>query len=176
MIETARLHLFPGSPRIVRADLEGRDALGPALGVRVPAEWPPEFVDNDALNFTLDILESAPEQAGWWIYYFVRKATHADPAVVVGVGGFRGPPADGVVELGYSIMPEFRRQGFAQEAIQGMVAFAFARADVQCVRAQTLPRLDASIGVLEKCGFRYAGPGTDEPGALCYERVRALDS
>ena len=170
------MHLIPGSPRIVRADLEGREALAQALGVRVPAEWPPEFFDAEALAFTLDILESRPGEADWWLYYFVRKASYLDPAVVVGVGGFRGAPENQTVELGYSIVPEYRRQGFASEAVQAFVAFAFAHAEVHCVRAQTMPELRPSIGVLENCGFRLVGQGTDGPGTLCYERPRALDS
>lgn len=176
VIETRRLHLIPGSARIARADLESREALAHALGVQVPADWPPEYFDSDALNYTLGILDAKPEHSAWWLYYFVRKATHLDPAVVVGAGGFRGPPADGTVEVGYSIVPQFRRQGFASEAVQGFVAFAFANADVRRVRAQTLAGLAPSIGVLQKCGFRFAGPGSDAPDALCFERPRALDS
>jgi RimJ/RimL family protein N-acetyltransferase len=38
--------------------------------------------------------------------------------------------------------------------------------------AQTLPELAPSIGVLEKCGFRFAGEG-GEPGVIRYERGRA---
>jgi ribosomal-protein-alanine N-acetyltransferase len=84
--------------------------------------------------------------------------------MLIGVGGFKGPPSRSEVELGYSIVEEYRRRGFATEAVRGMLRFAFDQADVQDVSAQTLPELSASIAVLERTGFRCAGPGPEEGG------------
>ena len=36
-----------------------------------------------------------------------------DPRTLVGWGGFKGPPADGVVEVGYAVAPDFRGRGIA---------------------------------------------------------------
>ena len=38
--------------------------------------------------------------------------------------------------------------------------------------AETLPELTPSIGVLEKCGFRLIGDGS-EPGVIRFELTRA---
>jgi RimJ/RimL family protein N-acetyltransferase len=110
LLETERLQLIPATEAHLRGELAGREAFAQAIGVVVPATWPPEFYDEDA--------------------------------------------------------------------VRGLVRFAFASADVTTVIGQTLPHLTASIGVLEKVGFRFAGGGHDPhapPGeqVVRYELPRA---
>ena len=57
------------------------------------------------------------------------------------------------------------------EAVRALVEWAFSHAEVKRVTAQTLPELRPSIRVLEKCGFRFTGPGMEE-GAIGFERER----
>jgi ribosomal-protein-alanine N-acetyltransferase len=170
MIETLRLRLIPASPEVLRAELAGPATLAAALGVEIPPGWPPELYDRPAVEYCLGKLEAHPEEAGWWFHYFVRRPVAGQPATAVGAGGYKGPPQDGTVEIGYSILPEHRRRGYACEATQGLAAHALERPGIGRVIAQTLPHLEASIGVLQKCGFRFAGEGSEE-GAVCYELV-----
>ena len=68
----------------------------------------------------------------------------------IGNGGFKGrPDADGSVEVGYSVMENYQRNGFAPEAVEALVDWAFGYREVQRVIAQTLPELRPSIRVLE---------------------------
>ena len=71
----------------------------------------------------------------------------------VGMVGFKGPPADGVVEVAYAIDPEHQGKGYATEAARAAVAYAFGTGQVGTVRAHTLPDGVASQRVLEKSGF-----------------------
>jgi RimJ/RimL family protein N-acetyltransferase len=167
MIRTERLDLVPATTALVRADLAGRGALAGALGVAVPESWPPELFDEPALRYTLDKLESRPEEAGWWLYYVVLR----EGPVLVGVAGYKGPPAEGAVEIGYGVLPEHRRRGYASEASAALVARAFERPEVSCVLAETLPELVPSIGVMEKLGFALVGEGS-EPGVIRYALER----
>lgn len=73
-------------------------------------------------------------------------------ATVVGLGGYKGPPRDGVVEIGYSVAPAHRRRGHATNALTTWVRRA-AAAGVTQVMAHTLAEPSASTGVLERCGF-----------------------
>ena len=171
MIRTARLDLVIAREKHLRAELESRVALAAALACQVPDSWPPEFYDADAVNYSLNWLLKHPAEAEWGFYYFLERGPSGAAAMVIGAGGFKGPPdADGLVELGYSIVPERRRLGYATEATVGMLTFAFASPRVQNVIGQTLPSLAGSIGVLEKAGFRYVGAGHD-PGAPPGEQV-----
>lgn len=171
-IQTARLELVPATPDMLRAELRSPRALEALLRVKVPEPWPPELYDSDAIEYTLARLTEDAEPPAWWFHYFVRKPAPTAPAEAVGAGGYKGPPRDGTVEIGYSVVPEHRRRGYAAEATAGLVAHAFAEPGVVRVIAHTLPELAPSIGVLEKCGFRCIGEGSEE-GAICYELLRA---
>lgn len=173
VLETERLELVPGTGAMLRADLAGPAALADALGADVPASWPPDLYDEPAIRFTLNALEAHPDYAAWGFHYFVLRpgAEGARTRTVVGVGGFKGPPLDGTVEIGYSIVPEFRRRGLATEAVRAFIDRSFADPRVRRVIAETLPELRPSIGVLEKVGMRQIGPGS-EPGVIRFEILR----
>ncbi|HEV3141207.1 MAG TPA: GNAT family protein [Vicinamibacterales bacterium] len=171
MIRTPRLDLLVAREAQLRAELESRDALAASLHCDVPSSWPPEFYDADAVNYSLRWLLDHPSEDDWGFYYVLERASAGARPVLVGAGGFKGPPdPDGLVELGYSIVPERRRRGYATEATRGLLAFAFASPRVMTVIGQTLPSLVGSIGVLEKAGFEFVGAG-DDPHAPPGEQV-----
>jgi RimJ/RimL family protein N-acetyltransferase len=66
---------------------------------------------------------------------------------------------------------ENQRQGFASEAVDALVEWAFSHAFVTRVIAHTLPVLAPSIRVLEKNGFVFLGDGEEE-GTIVFERRR----
>jgi RimJ/RimL family protein N-acetyltransferase len=172
MIVTGRLELVPGTPELTRAALEGRPALAAGLGASVPATWPPELLDPPSLEFTLARLAEGPEQAAWWLHFVVLAHGPAG-RTLIGSAGYKGPPSpDGTVEVGYGIVRDHRRQGYASEAVRGLLAHAFAIPAVQRAIAETLPELAPSIGVLRKCNFRLIGEGS-EPGVIRFELTRA---
>jgi RimJ/RimL family protein N-acetyltransferase len=172
MIQTDRLDLVPATPEVVRAALEGPASLAAALGVVVPPTWPPEYLDTDSLTFTLARLTEGSDQLGWWLHFVVLRQG-PDPRTLIGSAGFCGRPTpDGVVEIGYSIVRDRQRQGFATEVARGLVDQAFLHPGVQSVIADTLPHLTPSIGVLRKCGFAQT-PEAPAPGVIRFVLPRA---
>jgi len=170
-LRTERLQLIAATPELARAELRGIRHLGRLLGAHVPPTWPPPLNDEATLRWTVEFLEADPLNVGWGPWYFLHREHSGLEAV--GIGGFRGRPDDqGTVEIGYSILPSHHRLGLASEAVTALVDWAFGQRGVECVTAHTLPSLVASIRVLEKCGFRAAGEGS-EPGTLRFERVHA---
>jgi RimJ/RimL family protein N-acetyltransferase len=173
-LRTPRLDLVAATRAMLQAELDGeRERLARFVGATVPREWPPDLYDDEAVRFTLDWLDNHPGQETWGFHYFVLRADPDEPeAVLIGAGGYKGPPDDhGDVELGYSIMGRFRRRGFASEAVRAFVTHAFHDARVLRVTAETLPHLIPSIGVLQKCGFSFAGPGSGD-GVIRYVLAR----
>jgi RimJ/RimL family protein N-acetyltransferase len=177
VLRTSRLFLLPGTIATLRAELESREALGEALGVDVPDGWPPELYDADAVRWTIAWLEAHPGEAEWSMYYIALAPEKAGSRPrLVGVAGYKGGPDDaGIVEIGYGIVAEHRRRGFASEAVRGMLARAFADPRVSAVIAHTLSELTASIGVLRNTGFLFDGLGNDpsEPAAIRYVMPRS---
>ena len=172
MIATERLELVPATVALARAALGSSAALATHLDVVVPDTWPPEFLDPPALEFTLDRLAEGAQQAGWWLHFVVLTRT-ARGRTLIGSAGYKGPPSpDGTVEVGYGIVRDHQRQGYASETVRALLAHAFAVPAVHRVIAETLPELTPSIGVLRKCGFRLVGDGS-EPGVIRFEITRA---
>ena len=79
-----------------------------------------------------------------------------DGNVLVGSGGYKGPPTEqGMVEIGYEIAEAYRGRGFATEMAQLLVQKALEAPEVQLVQAHTLAEENASVKVLRKCGFQH---------------------
>jgi ribosomal-protein-alanine N-acetyltransferase len=70
---------------------------------------------------------------------------------------FFGPPNDRTVEIGYSIVPEHRRRGYATEAARALIAWARGQAGVDTVLARCNDDNQPSIRTLERLGFARAG-------------------
>jgi len=84
------------------------------------------------------------------------------PRTLVGAGGYFGPPdAEGTVEIGYSVLPEWQRRGYASEMVQALLDHAFTFANIKRVIAHTTAANPASISVLLRCGFHAEGAGRE---------------
>jgi RimJ/RimL family protein N-acetyltransferase len=154
------VELVPATPELVDDELSDPALLAERLGAELPADWPPEHHGEQVLEFTSKALED-PAAAGWWLHWFVWL--EGERRVLAGTGGFKGPPDDGVVEIGYSVVPSWQRRGIATDAIREFIARARERG-ARAVIAHTLPSLEPSIGVLRKLGFEPAG--SPEPGVI----------
>ena len=170
MLFTNRLDLVEATRTTLRAAIDDQLRLGELLHARVPASWPPELLDIPALEWTLRWLEDPANDPSFGLYWMVLRDGAAS-RTLVGVAGFKGMPRDGTVEIGYGVVAEYQRRGFATETVRAFLAHAFAAPAVTRVIAETLPDLASSIGVLEKCGFTFRGEGS-EPGVIRYERLR----
>ncbi len=144
MIRTQSLKLVPATAEHCRALAVSLDAFTGVIGARLAEGWP-------------TFPQSVPNEAGptpWATYFFVHTADR----VMLGSGGFKGPPTDGLgsigtVEIGYEIAPSYRRRGLATEAAAGLVVFAFDHDEVHAVLAHTLAHPGPSPALLRTVGF-----------------------
>lgn len=171
LVTTKNLQLIACTLEIAQAELSDKSKFSELLNASVPNTWPPGFNDDETILFIINKLQEAPEQSGWWSWYFVLKDV-VTASIVIGYGGFKGKPtSDGIVEIGYSILPEFQNLGYGTEAIKALVSWAFAHPEVRQIIAETLPELKASQRVLEKSHFTYVGQGSEE-GIIRYQLSR----
>jgi RimJ/RimL family protein N-acetyltransferase len=88
----------------------------------------------------------------------------------VGLVGFKGDPDESdEVEIGYGIVPAYRRQGIATEAVKALIGWAFQDPACGTIRADTLKGNIASGRVLAKAGMSVYHE-TDE--GLCWKIER----
>jgi RimJ/RimL family protein N-acetyltransferase len=90
----------------------------------------------------------------------------------VASAGFKGPPRDGRVEIGYNVAEASRGRGIATLAVGRLLETAFAQPHVEQVRAETAVANVASRRVVEKCGFRKTGQRTTEDDGVLDVWVR----
>ena len=148
----------------------GGAALADAIGVAQPASWPPLYNEPEVFAWVRGMMGRHPEAPGWFTWFIIGDGQ------LCGTGGYKGPPGiGGSVEIGYSVIPECQRRGFASSAVNLLVSRAFRDERVRTVRAETLADGIASQGVLRRCGFSSAGShiDPDEGEILRFQRHRS---
>jgi RimJ/RimL family protein N-acetyltransferase len=172
-METSRLQLVPATAETMALAANGDSAaLRRALMADVPADWPPRIDDDgemarEGFKFVQGVLERAPSLQGWWGWWVLLRR----PQTLVGIVSPKGPPnGEGTVELSYGIVASHQGKGYATEATKALVDWVCRDPRTRRIVADTLPRLGASIAVMEKCGMSFLGEGS-EPGAVRYGRI-----
>ena len=149
-MQTKSLNVIPLTLAGVHAMVEG---MSPAEKAQLSTDWLARL--------------HASTSADPWTHGF--SLTHRASGTAVGTCGFKGPPgADGVVEIAYGVDPDHRGNGYATEAAEALVIYAFDSSRVRVVRAHTLPEPNASTRVLAKCGFRCLGEIIDPEDGLVW--------
>jgi RimJ/RimL family protein N-acetyltransferase len=124
------------------------------------------FMTDSALwlwKFRLDQMAADPDHAQW----MTRQAIVGDEGLVVGHAGFHGPPdAAGMVEIGYSVDPDFRRQGYARSTLIEILRRTAADTSVTTVRATITPDNVASLATIAGFGFVEVGEQWDDEDGL----------
>jgi [ribosomal protein S5]-alanine N-acetyltransferase len=158
-IVSDRLELVAATLDHVLAEIQAPERLASLLDADVGSGWPPGEYDRGAQEFFRDRLREGGEDAvGWYCWYAVRRGDSGEPSILVGAGGYIGPPhGDAAVEIGYSILPQWRSMGYATEMVEMLVANALADSRVCTIIANTSRDNPASCRVLKKAGFRDAG-------------------
>jgi ribosomal-protein-alanine N-acetyltransferase len=147
---------------LLEAALAGDRELSQALGGAEVVEGWNGF--PEALALVRDAVAVHPDSARWGSRFFLA----GEPRALVGWGGFKGAPQDGVVEVGYEITERHRNRGLATAAVAAMLDEAFADPEVRAVIAHTLPEPNASTRVLEKSGFARDGEAADDDGSAVW--------
>lgn len=147
--ETRRLKLIPFTLALKKTVLTDKHQLAALLHVDVPESWPgPDIAE--ALPFFISLLEKRPYEPVW-----DGIIVHKEDRKIIGDMGFKGPPDEtGRVEIGYSIIPEYRNQGYATEMACHLIAWALQQPGVTSVIAECLHNNLGSIKVLEKAGMQ----------------------
>ena len=156
-IQAKRITLVPKTVEDVRAWVQGMDADQQAqLSSDFLARLQAATVDLWTLGFAI-----------------VHRATDT----VIGSCGFKGPPgSDGVVEIAYGLAADYQGHGYATEAADALVAYAFNSGQVRVVRAHTLPEANASGRLLTRCGFDKVGEVIDPEDGLVWRWERQPES
>jgi len=147
-------HLTTARLRLPLMDAGTVDAL--VSGRRLPG-WAEDFPAEGDVDIARVLAARHHREGGPDGVFGPRLVVEGSTDEVIGTAGFFGAPRDGVVELGYGIVPSRQRHGYATEAARALIELALAQPGVSEVVAHAEPGNAASIRVLEKNGLTYAG-------------------
>ena len=95
----------------------------------------------------LEQLRRDPSLLYWGSWIVIRKSDDR----IIGDIGFKGKPdKNKTVEIGYGLLEDYWNNGYATEAVEALIEWAFHTSKVEKVIAETLKENDGSIRVLEK--------------------------
>lgn len=148
-LHTPRLTILPADIARLEALLSSTQAFKLVTGFTVAEAFCPF---DGALAVSLKAMRKAPHRdRPWWT---PRLLILNSAAEVIGLIGFKGPPANNTVEIGYSVAPVYHNRGFATEALRAISGHAMRFCEVRTICAHTLPEVSPSTRVLEKSGFQ----------------------
>ncbi len=120
-----------------------------AMGLRRGISWP----DTDVLETMPKIisnLSGVEAPTGYESWMVIKK----DSLEIIGDLGFKGFNHEQQnVDLGYGIIEEERRNGYAEEAARGLIKWVFSQAFVKEITARCRVNNAASINLLKKSNF-----------------------
>jgi ribosomal-protein-alanine N-acetyltransferase len=170
VIVSDRLNLVPMTPAFLEAALRGDSSVAEEiLGFAVPSAW---YEMRGHMEMRLDQLRQDPSLQPWLARAMVlRGQGMAGPAsVMVGHIGFHTGPnpeylrelAPGAVELGYSVFPDYRRRGYAREAVQALMDWARREHGISRFVVSISPENGPSLALARGFGFQRIGSQVDE--------------
>jgi RimJ/RimL family protein N-acetyltransferase len=167
---TNRLVLVAATVDHMRAEIVSPTQLGILLKSEIPHGWPPGEYDEGAQKFFLERLSlGGSDVVGWYGWYALLRRSSQQVGPLFASGGFLGPPSEtGEVEIGYSVHPDWRGQGYATEMVGELIKWAFEDKRVRRIVAHTTSRNPASCKVLEHLGFRVSSSIRD-PSSIEFE-------
>jgi ribosomal-protein-alanine N-acetyltransferase len=136
----------------------------------VPADFPGTAAD--VLELRRIQLAADPARLMWSVRAMVRRHDR----VMIGFVNFHGPPgvndiaAADAAELGWTVFPEHRRQGYATETARRLMDWAREEHGVRRFISSTTPDNVPSLRVHDKLGFRRTGQVVD--GEIIFELAR----
>jgi RimJ/RimL family protein N-acetyltransferase len=175
VIRSERLDLRLLPIACMEALLEGDLAkAGHQLGLSIPQHWVTEDL-RKLIRLRMSQVVSDPAAHRW----LVRAVVLREPSpVLVGNAGFHGPPdASGMVEVGYEVLPEFRRRGYAEETVRTLFEWATRQPGVHRLRASVGPGNLPSLALVRKLGMVQVGTQWDDEDGeeLVFERSADAD-
>lgn len=144
-----------------------------ALARELDAEIAPAWLDEVRWLASMRArqVRDRPSDAPWLLRAIVRSEP-GRPREVIGYLNFHaGPNEEGQVEIGYTLMPWARGQGYAIEAVRAMFDWARREHGIRRFRASVGPDNERSINLITKLGFVHTGEqwDPDDGRELVYE-------
>ena|SRR5450432_2085296 len=126
-----------------------------------------QFTSDPLCKSTVESLIAFYKKVGFvepWIGYYVEE-----DGDIVGSAGFKGPPANGMVEIAYGTNEKYRHQGVGTKICKLLVELAFKNDPSIKITARTFSAANYSTKILLKNKFICIGTVDDPDDGEVYE-------
>ena len=163
------------SPDFLEACLKGdMESASQMIGLVLASEW---LEAKWLMELRLKQMRENPALELW----VLRAIGLHETRTMIGHIGFHTLPgaeylkpyAPDSVEFGYSIFPNYRRMGYASEAVRAIMDWATREHGVTHFIVSISPTNEPSLRLAQKFGFHRVGTATDDQGRV--EDVFLLD-
>jgi [ribosomal protein S5]-alanine N-acetyltransferase len=176
IVETPRLILRTLPPPALAALIASDRAEASRLAQCDLGSFP-----DDQLSITAVRLKDVSDDADY-LPWSLRVMALKPSLRFVGYFNFHSKPnadylkelAPGAVEMGYFVLPEFRRRGLAEEAALGMMDWAARIHGITRIVVSISPENAPSVAMARKLGFARIGSHIDEEDG--YEDILARET
>jgi RimJ/RimL family protein N-acetyltransferase len=148
------LEFIPATRRLLR--LLSSDPEEFAVQYKVRLHELAQPVASHSLAFMRTFPHETPPD--WFGYLVVNGETQE----LVGTCTFKGPPAEGAVEIACFTFPGFEGRGIGTAMARFLLERARTLPDVSLVTARTASDYSAATRILEKIGMQWAGEEVEE--------------
>jgi RimJ/RimL family protein N-acetyltransferase len=168
-IESERLKMTPLTHELLQLLHTDRSAMERALGLNISNPQISDFykkeIEDAMINFWLPKTLANPEAYKWYTdWEIILKSTNT----AIGGMGFNGEPNEnGEAEIGYMIDQQHQNKGYATEALQLLIKWAFTQDAVKAIIVHTYADNLPSLKILAKCGFEEMGK--DDNGLMIFK-------
>ena len=152
--------------------LEQMDAIAEgdvmAVAKQLSAAFTPEWVEEVRwlAGFRAKQLRARPQDRPWLIRPIIRNES-GQPREAIGYLNFHMAPDElGFAEIGYTLLPAARGNGYAIEAVRAAFDWATREHAVHRFRASVAPDNERSLNLIGKLGFVRTGEQWDERDGL----------
>ena len=163
-IETARMTLRPITREEAVALLNGETPRGLTFAEGYPSEFSREVID-------IFVGARAEEASGFTPWHVIRR----NEGDLIGSIGWSSSHSGRAV-VGYEIVEPLWGQGYASEALAGLIEYLFSRPEVDLIQADTFEGHVASRRVMEKAGMTLFDTRTEtvdgEEAVLVFYEIR----
>jgi RimJ/RimL family protein N-acetyltransferase len=107
-----------------------------------------------------------PVDAPWLLRPILRRAVHGSREAIGYLNFHAGPDEAGMVEVGYTLLPDARGHGYAIEAVRAAFEWATRAHGIRRFRASVSPDNERSLNLIAKLGFQQTGDQWDDEDGL----------
>ncbi len=148
-LTTKRLILIPFTIKICQNLLNHDFSDVHEMGLKKGKSWPDDDV-TETLPRIMNNLSKVEQPTGFESWMIIKN----DSLEIIGDAGFKGfYDEEKTIDIGYGIIKEERRKGYAEEATRGLINWAFSNKKVQEITASCLTENIGSVNLLTKINF-----------------------